>query len=105
MESNGVAHLRTTCSWVMERQTGAHQKVQKEERMERRWNAVLKKKKVSLGSKFTIPWAKMSESHVTVLGSDPDSSFLLMKIKLGNNDGSINWDPATQLEPDCGQYI
>lgn len=27
--------MRTTCSWAKERQTGAHQKVQREERMKR----------------------------------------------------------------------
>lgn len=31
--NNGVGHLRTTCSWVKERQTGAHQKVQREGKM------------------------------------------------------------------------
>lgn len=40
VESNGVVRWRTTCSWVKERQTGAHQKVQKEGRMERHQNAV-----------------------------------------------------------------
>lgn len=40
VESNGVVHWRTTCSWVKERQTGAHQKVQREARVERCQNAV-----------------------------------------------------------------
>lgn len=39
MESIGVEHSRTTCSWAKERQTGARQKVQREGRMERCWNA------------------------------------------------------------------
>lgn len=39
VESNGVEHSRTTCSWAKARQTGAHQKVQREGRMERHWNA------------------------------------------------------------------
>lgn len=40
VESIGVEHSRTTCSWAKERQTGARQKVQREGRMERCWNAV-----------------------------------------------------------------
>lgn len=40
VESIGVEHSRTTCSWAKERQTGAHQKVQRVGRMERHWNAV-----------------------------------------------------------------
>lgn len=40
VENSGVVRWRTTCSWAKERQTGAHQKVQREERMERHWNAV-----------------------------------------------------------------
>lgn len=41
VENNGVAHWRTTCSWVKERAIGApaHRRVQKEERMERHRNA------------------------------------------------------------------
>lgn len=40
VENNGVVRWRTTCSWAKERQTGAHQKVQREGRMERHRNAV-----------------------------------------------------------------
>ena len=43
VESNGVEHLKTTCSWAKVKQTGARQKVQREGRMERRWNAVQSK--------------------------------------------------------------
>lgn len=38
-ENNGVVRWRTTCSWAKERQTGAPAH-QREERMERHWNAV-----------------------------------------------------------------
>lgn len=48
-ESNGVVHSKTTCSWVREKQTGAHQKVQKGERMERRWNAESHKQNMVAG--------------------------------------------------------
>lgn len=49
VESNGAVHLRTTCSWVRERQTGAHQKVQREGRMERHWNAESHKQNMVAG--------------------------------------------------------
>lgn len=42
VENSGAGRWRTTCSWAKERQTEAlvHQRVQREERVERHWNAV-----------------------------------------------------------------
>lgn len=49
VESNGVVHWRTTCSWAKERQTGAHQKVQKEARVGRYQNAESHKQNMVAG--------------------------------------------------------
>lgn len=60
VESNGVAHLRTTCSWAKENQTGARQKVQREGRMERHRNAEShKQNKVAGGEDYGSRYCMM----------------------------------------------
>lgn len=49
VESSEVVRWRTTCSWVKERQTGVHQKVQREGRVERHQNAESHKQNMVAG--------------------------------------------------------